>query len=209
MPPMRLLPKLPSPWGAVVETVLTLLAALAIFWVIQAFVVKPYVVPTSSMEPTLMPGDHVLADRVSMEFGNPSRYQIVVFHPPHCTAGHNDGDGVCTTPLLRYRDGAAGTTYIKRVIGVPGDVVTQRDGHIWVRHDGGKPFELHEPFVLNGNQVGGLQLRRTVVPAGYYLLLGDNRTVSDDSRAWGLEPRGDILGVARARYWPLDRLGTL
>jgi signal peptidase I len=63
--------------------------------------------------------------------------------------------------------------------------------------------------VLNGNEVGGLPLNRTVVPPGYYLLLGDNRTVSDDSRAWGLEPRGDILGVARARYWPLDRLGTL
>jgi signal peptidase I len=206
---MRVLPKLPSPWGAIVETVLTLLAALAIFWVIQAFVVKPYVVPTSSMEPTLMPGDHVLADRVSTEIGNPSRYQIVVFHPPHCTAPHDDGDGVCTTPALRYRDGAAGTTYIKRVIGVPGDVVSVRDGHIWVRHDGGAPFRLHEPFVLDGDEVGGLRLRRTVVPAGYYLLLGDNRAVSDDSRAWGLEPRGDILGVARARYWPLDRLGTL
>jgi signal peptidase I len=209
MPPMRVLPKLPSPWGAVVETVLTLLAALAIFWVIQAFVVKPYVVPTSSMEPTLMPGDHVLADRLSMEFGNPSRYQIVVFHPPHCTGDRNDSDGVCTTTKLRYRDGAAGTTYIKRVIGIPGDVVTQHDHHIWVSHDGGKPFQLHEPYVLNGDEVGGLQLKRTVVPPGYYLLLGDNRVVSDDSRAWGLEPRGDILGVARARYWPLDRLGTL
>jgi signal peptidase I len=208
MPPMRL-PKLPSPWGAVVETVLTLLAALAIFWVIQAFVVKPYVVPTSSMEPTLMPGDHVLADRLSMEFGNPSRYQIVVFHPPHCTGNRNDSDGVCTTTKLRYRDGAAGTTYIKRVIGIPGDVVTQHGGHIWVSHDGGKPFQLHEPYVLNGNEVGGLPLKRTVIPPGYYLLLGDNRVVSDDSRAWGLEPRGDILGVARARYWPLDRLGTL
>ena len=63
--------------------------------------VKPYVVPSASMEPTLMPGDHVLADRLSLEFGNPSRYQIVVFHPPHCTAGHNDGNGVCDTPRLQ------------------------------------------------------------------------------------------------------------
>src|SRR5205814_7271193 len=106
-------------------------------------------VPTSSMEPTLMPGDHVLADRVSMEVGSPSRYQIVVFHPPHCVAGHDDGDGVCTTPLRRYRDGAAGTTYIKRVVGIPGDVVIDRDGHLWVKRGGDPPFRLHEPYVMD------------------------------------------------------------
>jgi signal peptidase I len=163
------------------------------------------------MEPTLEPGDYVLADRLSLDFSDPKRYQIVVFHPPHCTAGHNDSKGVCTTIKRRVRDGAAGTTFIKRVIGLPGDtVIPQPDGELWVKPaGGGKPFQLHEPYVKDGRELAGLKLRRTVIPPGYYMLLGDNRLLSDDSRAWGLEPRGDIVGVARVRYWPLGRLGIL
>jgi signal peptidase I len=206
----RLLNRLPSPWRAIVETVLTLAIAAAIAWTAQAFVVKPYTVPTGSMEPTLMPGDYVLADRISLDFENPGRYQIVVFHPPHCTAGHNASQGVCDTPDLKYRDGSAGTTFIKRVIGLPGDTVYPQGGHLWVKPaGGGKAFALHEPYVEHGQELAGLPLHRMTIPKGYYLLLGDNRALSDDSRGWGLEPRGEIIGVARVRYWPLSRIGGL
>jgi signal peptidase I len=207
---MRLFDRLPSPWRAIVETALTLAVAAAIAWAAQAFVVKPYTVPSASMEPTLEPGDYVLADRLSLDFTSPQRYQIVVFHPPHCTAGHNADENVCATPDLRYRDGAAGTTFIKRVIGLPGETVWGQGGRVWVKPaGGGAAFPLHEPYVLGGRELAGLPLPRTHVPAGYYLLLGDNRALSDDSRGWGLEPRADILGVARVRYWPLSRIGRL
>ena len=207
---MRLLDRLPSPWRAVVETALTLAIAAAVAWGAQAFVIKPYTVPSASMEPTLEPHDYVLADRISLDFTNPKRYQIVVFHPPHCTAGHNGDDDVCATPDLRYRDGAAGTTFIKRVIGLPGETVWGQGGKVWVKPaNGGPAFALHEPYVLGGRELAGLPLQRTHIPPGYYMLLGDNRAISDDSRGWGLEPRGDILGVARVRYWPLSRIGTL
>ncbi|MGN6379868.1 MAG: signal peptidase I [Gaiellales bacterium] len=205
----RLLNKLPSPWRGIVETVLTLAVAAVIAWTAQAYVVKPYTVPSASMEPTLEPGDYVLADRISLDFTNPSRYQIVVFHPPHCTPGHDGEKDVCNTTSLKYRDGAAGTTFIKRVIGLPGDTVYPQNGHLWVKPAGGKAFQLHEPYVANGNELAGLPLHRMTIPKGYYLMLGDNRLLSDDSRGWGLEPRGDIIGVARVRYWPLGRLGGL
>ena len=79
---------------------ITLVVALGIAWLGQAFVIKPYRVPTPSMVPTLEPGDRVLADRLSLDFENPGRGQIVVFHPPHCKSGFDDSSGVCTTPRL-------------------------------------------------------------------------------------------------------------
>jgi signal peptidase I len=205
----RLLDKLPSPWRAIIETVLTLAIAGAIAYAAQAFVVKPYSVPSGSMEPTLEPGDYVLADRLSLDFSDPKRYQIVVFHPPHCRGAHNDDKGVCDTSALGLRDGAADTTFIKRVIGLPGDTVIPRGGQVWVKRPGQHAFHLHEPYVKGGRELAGLTLHRMLIPSGYYLLMGDNRLLSDDSRAWGLEPRGDIVGVARVRYWPLRRIGIL
>jgi signal peptidase I len=206
---MGLFAALPKPIRTVVETALTLIVALGIAWLGQAFVIKPYRVPTPSMVPTLLPGDRVLADRLSLDFGDPHRFQIVVFHPPHCSAPHSDGMGVCTSPELSLREGLAGTTFIKRVIGLPGETVWSQDGKIWVQ-DGTKPrFSLAEPYVENHQAVAGRALQRITIPPGYYLLMGDNRGISDDSRDWGLEPRSGIIGVARARYWPIRRIGTL
>src|SRR5438067_1805260 len=95
---------MPKAVRTVLETAVTLAVALAIAWLAQAFVIKPYRVPTPSMVPTLEPGDRVLADRLSLDFTSPHRYQIVVFHPPHCTGGHSDSMGVCTTPDRQFRD---------------------------------------------------------------------------------------------------------
>jgi len=172
-------------------------------------VVKPYRVPTPSMVPTLLPGDRVLADRLSLDFGDPHRYQIVVFHPPHCTDGNSDGMGVCTSPDRTFRDGLAGTTFIKRVIGLPGETVWSQGGKIWVQDPGKPKFSLDEPYVNDHQEIAGRALTKVAIPKGYYLLMGDNRGISDDSRDWGLEPRNGIIGVARARYWPIRRIGSL
>ena len=197
---------LPAPVRTVIDTVITLAVAVAIAWLGQAFVVKPYRVPTPSMVPTLEPGDRVLADRLSLDFSSPSRGEIIVFHPPHCTAGHNDSSGVCTAPQLRLRDGLAGTTFVKRVIGMPGETVWAQGGHVWVKDPGRKPVRLHEPYT-HGQPTTNLP--RTPIPSGYYLMLGDNRRISEDSRIWGLEPRDGMIGIARVRYWPLGRIGIL
>ncbi len=206
---MAVFASMPKGVRTVLETAVTLAIALAIAWLAQAFVIKPYRVPTPSMVPTLLPGDRVLADRLTLDFGTPHRGQIVVFHPPHCSDGHSDGMGVCTSPDRTFRDGLAGTTFIKRVIGLPGETVWSQDGKIWVQ-DAGKPkFSLDEPYVNDHQEVAGRALQRVEIPKGYYLLMGDNRGISDDSRDWGLEPRDGIIGVARARYWPIRRIGTL
>jgi signal peptidase I len=197
---------LPKPVRTVLETIVTLVVALGIAWLGQAFVVKPYRVPTGSMIPTLQPGDRVLADRLSLDFEDPGRGQIVVFHPPHCTSGHNDSTGVCTTPKLRYRAGLAGTTFVKRVVGLPGETVWAAGGHVWIKDKGKPAFKLSEPYT-HGKTTNNLP--RQTIPKGYYLLLGDNRVISEDSRIWGLEPRSGMIGIARVRYWPLGRIGIL
>jgi signal peptidase I len=206
---MRLFSRLPPAWRSVADIAVTLILAGAIVWVARAYVMKPYTVPTGSMEPTLMIGDYVIADRISLDFGNPHRYQIVVFHPPHCKAGLNDEQGACTTTNRKARAGAASTTFIKRVIGLPGDTIWTKNGHLWVKRGGSPAFQLKEPFVMNHQELVGNSLPKMHIPKGYYLMLGDNRAISDDSRVWGLEPRGDMIGIARVRYWPLGRIGLL
>src|SRR5690349_9833973 len=142
---MGLFATLPKPVRTVLETVITLVVALGIAWLGQAFVVKPYRVPTPSMVPTLEPGDRVLADRLTLDFESPSRGEIIVFHPPHCLPGHNDSTGVCTVPNLKLRAGLAGTTFVKRVIGLPGETVWAKGGHVFVQDKGTRAVELQEP----------------------------------------------------------------
>ena len=203
---MGLLSALPKPVRTVVETAITLVVALGIAYLGQAFVVKPYKVPTPSMVPTLEPGDRVLADRLSLDFENPGRGQIVVFHPPHCRSGFDDASGVCTTPRLSLRQGLASTTFVKRVIGLPGETVWAKGGHVFIKDKGKPAFQLKEPYT-HGKPTNDLP--RQKIPSGYYLMLGDSRVISDDSRTWGLEPRGGMIGIARVRYWPLGRIGIL
>jgi signal peptidase I len=196
---------LPPPLRAVAEIVLTLVIAAGIAYLAQAYVVKPYRVPTGSMIPTLQPGDRVIADRLSLDFGDPTRGEIVVFHPPICKGSQNASDA-CSTNDLSQRTGASSVTFIKRVIGLPGETIWGAHGSVWVKDPGGRPVRLREPY-LQGRHTP--RFAKTVLPAKCYFMMGDNRLSSDDSRTWGCEPRGDILGVARVRYWPLDRLGIL
>jgi signal peptidase I len=196
---------LPSPLRTAAEIVLTLAVAIVIAYLAQAFVVKPYQVPTASMVPTLEPGDYLIADRLSLDFRDPARGEIVVFHPPYCVQGENT-EGVCNTNDPTRRVGPAGETFIKRVIGLPGELIWAKAGHVWVKPAGGKPTELVESY-LHGTRTAAF--RRTLIPTGCYFMMGDNRADSLDSRKWGCEPRADMIGIARLRYWPIDRLGIL
>ena len=207
---MGVLETMPKGVRTVLETAVTLAVALAIAWLAQAFVVKPYRVPTPSMVPTLLPGDRVLADRLSLDFGDPHRYQIVVFHPPHCTAGNSDGMGVCTSPDLGPSR-RPGRHDLHQARHRP----PRRDRVVAGREDLGAGSRASRSSAWTSRtstttrRSRGARSSEVQIPKGYYLLMGDNRGISDDSRDWGLEPRDGIIGVARARYWPIRRIGTL
>ena len=163
----------------VLEYVILAVVAVAVALLIQAFLVKPYRIPSASMENTLLIGDRVLVDRVSWRFSQPQRVDIVVFHSP------------VEQPVL-----------IKRIIGMPGDVISLSEGAVYIN---GKP-EPSEPF---SNGLPWSLQQPFKVPAGSYFLMGDNRTDSGDSRDFGPIARDQFVGRAFARYWPPGRIGGL
>ena len=176
---------------------------IAWFWVILAFMLingtlgQARVIPSGSMENTLLIGDHLIMSRLGYDAGvpftnwhvplwrNPRRLQIVIFKPPFDL----------TQP-----------DYVKRVIGLPGETVDVHDGAVWIngrklvenytvgRTEAPTKFQLTVPY-------GGLPYQ---VPENCYFVMGDNRENSLDSRFWGCVPRDDILGTPVIIYMSLD-----
>ncbi|MEX0993464.1 MAG: signal peptidase I [Solirubrobacterales bacterium] len=187
--------------------VLIVAAAVALAFLIQAFFIKPYRIPSESMEPTLDVGQRVLVSRVNYKFGGtPDRNDIIVFHPPvgaedrTCGVPHPEAQP-CPAPVDREEKGV---TFIKRVIGVPGDVVTIRDSHAVIN---GKVQK--EPFIRPCAPGTCTYPKPIKVPPDHFFMMGDNRGESDDSRFWGPVPRKWIIGQAFFTYWPIKRVGIL
>jgi signal peptidase I len=181
-------------------------AAIGLALLIQAFVVKPYQIPSGSMEPTLDPGQRVLVNRVGYHLGDPRIGDIVVFHPPvgagaeRCGVRQQPGQA-CPAPTPKRSD----TNFIKRIVAGPGDRLKIRNGHPVV--DG---VEAEEDFTRPCRGGNGCNLPDPItVPDGMYFMMGDNRGASDDSRFWGPVPRDWIIGEAFFTYWPPDRIGPL
>jgi signal peptidase I len=177
----------------------TIALAVAVVLVFQAEIAKPYRIPTSSMEPTLhcaKPAegclahfsDRVIACEICYRFSSPHRGQIVVFHAP---------------PAASECDGEAPGTFVKRLIGLPGDTVREdQNAQIWI--DGRK---LLEPYVNKASLATDTFRDRTWhVPRGDYFMMGDNRGGSCDSRTWGPVPRSDLIGPVVFTYWPPLRI---
>jgi signal peptidase I len=193
---------------SLLELVLTVAIAIGLALLIQAFVVKPYRIPSGSMLPTLHINQRVLANRL---FNKPSIGDIVVFHPP---AGAEEGDGVCGNPNEGNGHAQAcgqptpqesNTTFIKRVVAGPGDKISIVNGHV-IRNG------VHEKDSYIAQCAGGqsCNFRKTIViPPGDYFMMGDNRGESDDSRFWGPVPDKWLIGIAFFTYWPPDRIGFL
>jgi signal peptidase I len=194
--------------GSFVELVTIVVVAVGLALLIQAFLVKPYRIPSASMEPTLDIGQRVLVNRLGHRFGDPSVGDIVVFHPPagaestvgaQCGAQPPSGQ-VC----IKETPAVANTTFIKRVVAGPGDRIRVVRGRVILN---GKP--LVEPYAQRCAG-SGCDFPTTVrVPAGHWVMMGDNRGDSDDSRFWGPVPRKWIIGNAFATYWPPKRIGLL
>jgi signal peptidase I len=199
----RLFPNLSHSQRVALDWVLTIVGAVVIVLALKAWVVNPYRIPSSSMEPTLhcarpLPGcdagrsDRVLANRFIYHFRNPHRGEIVVFNSP---------------PQARI-ECPPGGVFVKRVIGLPGDVWGERDGTVTID---GKP--LREPYVRPERRDHESHTMRDIpphtlkrIPPNEYLMMGDNRAGSCDSRKWGLVPRHDLIGPVFMTYWPPSRI---
>ncbi len=199
--------------GSVLELVAIVAAALGLALLIQAFVVKPYRIPSGSMEPTLGIGQRILVDRLETNFGSPHVGEILVFHPPNAyaqgCADPNQGQNGSGQDSAAACDAAwkqpSSQTFVKRVVGLPGDRISIHNGH--VIRDGVRETDS---YIAGCAGSGSCNFPDTItVPRGDYFMMGDNRGESDDSRFWGPIPKAWIIGQAFFTYWPPDRIGTL
>jgi signal peptidase I len=195
-----------SAGGSLLELVMIVAVALGLALGIQAFLVKPFRIPSESMVPTLEIGQRVLVDRVSFRFTDPKRGNIIVFKPPAgadenaCGVEHST-DSACPRPTKARSD----TNFIKRVVGVGGDRIKVIDGSVYVNGRRQK-----ESFAHLDATCGTCNLPQEItVPKGSYFMMGDNRGESADSRVWGPIPKKWIIGKAFMTYWPPNRIGTL
>ena len=197
----------------------TVAMAVLLALAVQSYAVKPYEIPSESMEPTLDVGQRVLVDRFSERIGSdPSVGDVVVFHPPlsavpeeqrrghllpKCAAG--DGERDHGAPCAVSGSEPADQAFIKRVVAGPGDTISIENGIPIVngkKLDDWKTIPCgHSPGCDFGTEI--------TVPENSYFMMGDNRPNSDDSRFWGPVPREWIVGHAVVTYWPPSRIGGL
>jgi signal peptidase I len=199
--------------GSVLELVAIVGAALGLALLIQAFVVKPYRIPSGSMEPTLKIGQRILVDRIATNFISPHVGEILVFHPPRnfqegCVdpaAGENsDGQDSARACDAAWKQ-ASSQTFVKRVVGLPGDRISIVNGHV-IRNG----VQEKDSYIAPCGGSGSCTFPATItIPPGDYFMMGDNRGESDDSRFWGPVPKSWIIGQAFFTYWPPDRIGPL
>lgn len=158
-----------------------ILFALVTAVFIVVFVIQPVKVEGTSMQPRLVDQERIFVNRFIYRFADIQRGDVVVFWYP--------------------RDPAK--SFIKRVVGVPGDTVEIRRGAVSVNGS-----EIREPY-LKSEYRDHESYRRTVVPPDHYFVLGDHRNSSNDSRNWGFVPRDLIYGKAIFSYWPVSRIGPV
>lgn len=194
-----------------------LVGALVLSLLIKTFLVQAFYIPSGSMERTLLVGDRVFVNKLGTHFGEIHRGDVVVFRDPGgWLPAPLDDDGGGLRGAVRHglqfiglAPSATGDDLIKRVIGVGGDEVVGKSGVVSVN---GVPLE--EPYVFAGDSPTEVDFSVTV-PAHELWVMGDHRSVSEDSRAHqseqgdGFVPVGDVIGRAVVKVWPLSRFGGL
>jgi signal peptidase I len=197
----RMTEGLPHGLRVTIDWIVTIVGAVAIVLLVKAFVVNPYRIPSSSMEPTLhcktpsagclstFSSDRVLANRFLYRLRDPRRGEIIVFKTP---------------PAAQIQCGAGGT-FVKRLIGLPGETIELRlrqgNGYVYIN---GKP--LQEPYIQQSRRSETQAFGPTRIKQGQYFMMGDNRAASCDSRRWGSVPRANLIGKVFATYWPPNRI---
>jgi len=174
----------PSAMRGVIEWVVILVGALIVALVVKTFLLQAFYIPSASMEPTLKVGDRVLVNKLSYDFHNPRRGDIVVFGSP---PGEDN-------PEIK--------DLIKRVIGLPNETVEGRDGRVYINGD-----PLKEPYLPAGTTTSSFGPEK--VPKGHLWVMGDNRSNSKDSRFFHTISEELVVGRAFIRVWPLSSIGLL
>ncbi|MGF1480696.1 MAG: signal peptidase I [Cyanophyceae cyanobacterium] len=176
----------PNWWRQIWENLQIVVVALAIAFLIRAFIAEPRYIPSDSMLPTLEVGDRLVVEKVSYYFQAPQPGDIVVFSPP---------------PQLQMQGYEPSQAFIKRVIGTPGDIVMVLNGTVYVNN-----LPISENYIYDLPQY---TLEPLQVPDGQVFVMGDNRNNSNDSHIWGFLPQENIIGQAVWRFWPLSRVGKV
>lgn len=206
-PEKQPLQKVENPW---VEALKTIVLSGVLAFGIRSFVAEARYIPSGSMLPTLEINDRLIIDKVTYRFQDPQRGDIVVFMPPE-TASICFGDiqspplqrseKPSSTPDAQQNNPKLKDAFIKRVIGLPGDTVEVKNRQVYVNKQ-----PLREKYIDDAPEY---EFGPVTVPAGKYLVLGDNRNNSCDGHYWGFVPRENIIGKAVVRFWPLNRVGEL
>ncbi len=164
------------------ENLEIILIALLIVIPVRYFIIQPFIVHGSSMEPNFYSNDYLIVDELSYRFHTPQRYEILVFRAPNHPQQY----------------------YIKRIIGLPGETVDIHDDQVFITNKNGKSFQLKEDFISSSvTTVGNVKI--TLDNQQYYVL-GDNRPISSDSRNWGPLDEDLIIGRVWLRLWPIQRI---
>lgn len=169
-----------------IEWIAVIVGALVVALLIKTFLLQAFYIPSESMEPTLEVGDRVLVNKLSYDFHDVNRGDLVVFHRPETDMANDEA----------IKD------LIKRVIGLPGETVESIDGRVYID---GQPLE--EPYLPEG--VTTTMPGPVTVPEGQVFVMGDNRANSSDSRVFGPISQDLIIGRAFLRVWPLSQIGFL
>lgn len=161
--------------------------ALALAILIRLFIAEPRYIPSNSMEPTLLIGDRLVVEKISYQFNQPKRGDIVVFEPPQ--------------QFQQQFGYLPDKAFIKRVIGTPGDVIQVKAGFVYLNQQ-----PLQEDYIA---EPPAYEMPKVQVPEGQLFVMGDNRNNSNDSHVWGFLPKQNIIGRAIFRFFPFDRFGQL
>jgi signal peptidase I len=181
-------------------------AALILTILVKGFLIQAFYIPSRSMEPTLDVGDRVVVNRLAYRLGDPAPGQVVVFLRPTGVDQPPDS-GPISWVRRAVAQGLGGTPpgnedLIKRVVGVPGDLLEGRDGHL-VRNN----RVVDEPYLRRGTFTS--DFKKVRVQPDHFWVMGDNREDSADSRVFGQVPRSALVGQAVLTVWPVQHAGGL